>query len=194
MLLYLYKCDDPNSTGEDNPLVLHAGMYALGDKHDIKHLEYLAMEYFSESLKGHTFNDDFFNAVAIVYSTTLPSNRGLHDYIAPTMKKYWSKLRGKENFIGVLKSNCDIAIDLIDHYTASTDKVVNKKPQAATPWYQQWVVCPICNDMQMTDLSCFGDIYCSVCHTSRNRLKKHASVRTVGPSLSVMLSNARAVV
>lgn len=124
MLLYLYKCDYPKGTGKDSPLVLHAGMYALGDKYDIGHLKYLAMEYFSEALKGHTFNDDSCNAVAIVCSTTPPSDRGLRDCIAPTMKKYWSELRGKK-FINVLKSNCDIAIDLIDHCTASTDKVVN---------------------------------------------------------------------
>ena len=129
MLHYLYKCDYPNGAGETGPLVLNASIYALGDKYDIRHLEHLARHYFSDFLEVKAFNnEDFSNAVTITYNTTPPSDRGLRDCIIPKIKHHWSELRADEKFMDVVRSNCDLAIDLVDLCTASNDEATSKNP------------------------------------------------------------------
>ena len=65
MLFYLYRYDYADGVEEDRSLVLHASMYALGDKYHIKHLKYLAKQKFSNFLEGHARDDAFFSAVEI---------------------------------------------------------------------------------------------------------------------------------
>ena len=167
MLHYLYKCDYSNGEGEDGPLALNASMYALGDKYDIEHLKDLAREYFSAFLESHALNDDFFNAVTIIYDTTLSSDRGLRNCITPEFRKHWSKLRVDEKFMDIVRSNCDIAIDLVDLCTASSDEGVTKKPPELSTSYWPLLPCPVYNTMERTELDMFGrSNQCSKCHVS----------------------------
>ncbi len=177
MLLYIYKSDYPDGEGHYEPLILHANMYALGDRYDIEDLKNLAKEKFSNILDGHALNDTFFGAVDAVYSATLPSDRGLRDCIALKMRKNWIELRGKDAFMEVVKCNGDIAIDLVDTWAASNDEPVSKSVTEPMPRYQNLIGCPICNRRQMTDMSWFGTLRCSGCHTRVSKLAQSVRAR-----------------
>ena len=161
MILYLYKCDYPNGAGGDRPLVLHAKMYALGDKYDIEHLKHLSRDYFSGFLDGHALDDDFVNAVATIYNTTLPSDRGLRDCVAPKMKEHWGELRADDKFMDIVKSNNDIAIDLLDLYTTCNKASASKMDSERTPFYGPSLVCPSCGNKENSESSRHKGIWSS---------------------------------
>lgn len=169
MLLYLYKSDYPDDVGVYEPLILNASMYALADRYDIGNLKTLAKEKFSDLVRGHALDTTFFGAVYVTYNSTLPSDRGLRDCIAPKMRKHWIELRANDIFMDVVKSNGDIAIDMVDTWAASNDKPIRS---ASMPgMIKQGMFCPVCNDWRMTE-PWFRGIRCSACHTSRSKVRK----------------------
>ncbi len=175
MLLYLYKSDYPDDVGLYEPLILNASMYALADRYDIEHLKTLAKEKFLDLVNRHAIDDTFTGAVYVVYNSTLPSDRGLRDCIAPKMRKNWVALRKNDTFMDVVKSNGDIAIDMVDTWAASNDNYVSNR--ASMPgMVKQGMFCPVCNDLRMTE-PWFRGIRCSVCHTSRSRVRKWFNLR-----------------
>lgn len=71
------------------PLSIHADMYALGDKYQVKGLCTLAASKFSACLHHHWDSKDFITAVQAVYSSTPDSNRGLRDVVVKAFQKYF---------------------------------------------------------------------------------------------------------
>lgn len=67
----------------NNPLSIHAMMYTIGDKYGVVGLCEAARRKFALTLysREHLGGDDFIDAVAIAYSTTPDSNRGIRDEV-----------------------------------------------------------------------------------------------------------------
>ncbi|KAF2788579.1 hypothetical protein K505DRAFT_366350 [Melanomma pulvis-pyrius CBS 109.77] len=72
-----------------NPLTVHASMYALADKYLSEPLASCAHAKFKSCLNDHWDSVDFIEAVQIVYSSTLDSNRGLRDVVRQTFRDYF---------------------------------------------------------------------------------------------------------
>lgn len=64
-----------------NPLTIHAKMYALADKYQVKGLGPLTRAKFEACFRHHVYTEDFPAAVQIAYSTTPESNRDLRDTV-----------------------------------------------------------------------------------------------------------------
>lgn len=175
MLFYLYKFDYPDDVGSYEPLILNASMYALADRYDIEHLKTLAKEKFLDLVNRHPIDDTFTGAVFVVYNSTLPSDRGLRDCIGPKMRKHWLTLRANDTFMDVVKSNGDIAIDMADTWAAGHDNNVDNRV-SMPGMFKQGIFCHVCSDWRMAEPGSRG-IRCSVCHTSRNRVRKWFSFR-----------------
>ena len=71
------------------PLSIHADMYALGDKYQVKGLQHLAASKFKASLASHWDSPDFITAVQTVYSSTPDSNRLLRDIVVEAFMDYF---------------------------------------------------------------------------------------------------------
>ncbi|KAH6865051.1 hypothetical protein BKA58DRAFT_238073 [Alternaria rosae] len=78
-----------NSIEITSPLTIHAGMYALADKYQVKGLGRLAKIKFRDSLDHHVDSEDFIAAVQLTYSNTPESNRGLRDEIVQAFRMYF---------------------------------------------------------------------------------------------------------
>ncbi|KAI4703694.1 hypothetical protein J4E89_009917 [Alternaria sp. Ai002NY15] len=78
-----------NSIEITNPLTIHASMYALADKYQVKGLSRLAKTKFRESLDHHVDSEDFIAAVQLTYSNTPETNRGLRDEIVQAFRTYF---------------------------------------------------------------------------------------------------------
>jgi hypothetical protein len=70
-----------NSIEVNNPLTIHATMYALADKYHVDGLSDVAKAKFESCLYHHVNSEDFVTAVQIAYSSTPDSNRGLRDAV-----------------------------------------------------------------------------------------------------------------
>jgi len=66
-----------DSVQVEEPLTIHATMYALADKYQVAGLGDLARDKFEKTLYHHSNSEDFVNAVEIAYTSTPESNRGL---------------------------------------------------------------------------------------------------------------------
>lgn len=64
-----------------NPLTIHAKMYALAVKYQVKGLGLLARAKFQACLHHHVYTEDFPTAVQVAYSTTPEPNRDLRDAV-----------------------------------------------------------------------------------------------------------------
>ncbi|KAI4634246.1 uncharacterized protein J4E87_001418 [Alternaria ethzedia] len=78
-----------NSIEITSPLTIHASMYALADKYQVKGLSRLAKTKFRESLDHHVDSEDFIAAVQLTYSNTPETNRGLRDEIVQAFRTYF---------------------------------------------------------------------------------------------------------
>jgi hypothetical protein len=70
-----------NAVEIDNPLTIHAAMYALADKYHVNGLSEIAKTKFENCLSHHVNSEDFVIAVQLVYSSTPKPNRGLRDVV-----------------------------------------------------------------------------------------------------------------
>ncbi|KAH7091558.1 hypothetical protein FB567DRAFT_436379, partial [Paraphoma chrysanthemicola] len=75
-----------NMVEVENPLTIHAAMYALGDKYQVDGLCNTAKEKFRSCLHHHAHSEDFIAATQAVYSTTPDSNRGLRDVVVSAFR------------------------------------------------------------------------------------------------------------
>jgi hypothetical protein len=74
--------EKPRNTIEVNePLTIHATMYALADKYHVNGLAEVAKAKFEACVRHHVDSEDFVNAVQLAYSSTPESNRGLRDAV-----------------------------------------------------------------------------------------------------------------
>jgi hypothetical protein len=78
----VFTFEKPRNTVEVNePLTIHATMYALADKYHVNGLAEVAKVKFEACLRHHVDSEDFVSAVQLTYSSTPESNRGLRDAV-----------------------------------------------------------------------------------------------------------------
>lgn len=120
MLRFLYIQDYQDDYGGDRPLLVNANMYAIGDKYRIDDLKNLAKRKFSDALEAGWDIVSFPEIIETVYSTTLPSDRGLRDCLTPVLLKHKEELHKHEGFIGLVKDKLadgEFAMDVIHAWT-----------------------------------------------------------------------------
>ncbi|CAO2654041.1 Nn.00g107740.m01.CDS01 [Neocucurbitaria sp. VM-36] len=78
-----------NGIEVENPLTIHAAMYALGDRYQVDGLGHLAKEKFESCLHHHANSEDFVTAVQLAYGATPESNRGLRDIVVKAFSTHF---------------------------------------------------------------------------------------------------------
>ncbi|KAI4611972.1 hypothetical protein J4E80_007424 [Alternaria sp. BMP 0032] len=115
-----------NSIEVTNPLAIHASMYAIADKYQVKGLSRLAKTKFRDSLDHHVDSEDFIAAVQLTYSNTPETNRGLRDEIVQAFRTYFkvdiTELPGLES-----------KLDTIDELAFLLLKSWPRKMESASP-------------------------------------------------------------
>jgi hypothetical protein len=71
--------------GDEDQLLLHAKMYAIGEKYDTESLKAVAREKFRRSCCRNWDTDDFVPAAAYVFSSTPDSDMGLRNIVAQAL-------------------------------------------------------------------------------------------------------------
>ena len=125
-LRYFYAHDYQIDDNGKAPLIAHARMYAIADKYSVPLLKDLAKERFATCLKNIESKGiqsldipTFANAIEIIYTTTLESDRGLRDAIIPIMIEFKTQLRASDEFMGLILSNLregEFAVEVIDAF------------------------------------------------------------------------------
>jgi len=69
-------------------LLVHAKVYALAEKYQISALKALARRKFAAQVNHHYTSDEFPDAMAEVYESTVDSDRGLRDVVLATFRKH----------------------------------------------------------------------------------------------------------
>ncbi|KAL8722652.1 MAG: hypothetical protein Q9225_000884 [Loekoesia sp. 1 TL-2023] len=95
-------------------LSINASMYIIGDRYDLRELKDLAREKFSIALVDRWDKEDLPDVIRTIYENTLPTDRALRDCLVPTLQKHQRALRNDEDFMEVVKTHGDFAVDLID--------------------------------------------------------------------------------
>ena len=125
MLVFLYSSyyDEAADSSTQHPIEFNARMYGLADKYGIEDLKDFAKWAFSLWLpsppygKAHFKAPIFVKALRVIYTTTLSSDRSLHDLVISVIKNYSIDLRGDSGFVEMLSSGFgdgEFAIDVFD--------------------------------------------------------------------------------
>ena len=92
-----------------NAPVVHAKIYAIADKYNILGLKELAIDMFIAASGDHFTNKGFYDAIDIVYASTMENGLGQRDVVAGCIwndiEVYWLQPRAEEK----LKSVPDLA-------------------------------------------------------------------------------------
>ena len=124
MISTLYSGDyivehDPNADGAW-PLLIHAHLYAMGDKFGIAALRYCAVKKTALELRHRetSWHNDIIPTARVIWSTTLSSDRGLRNqYIKHFLVTRTSMMNDDENIrkeqIEALRSVPDLAHDIL---------------------------------------------------------------------------------
>jgi len=99
--------------GEPYQLVLHAKMYAIGDKYVVDGLKELAKEKFERSCNSHWDTEYFAPATHFAFSSTLDSGRGLRAVIIRTICDHINILN-KPEVMALLHEFNDLAVSLLE--------------------------------------------------------------------------------
>lgn len=116
MLHFFYTSGYQDDLEGARPLLVNAHMYAIGDKYRIEALKGLAEEKFLQALDAGWDIVSFPEVIVTVYTTTLPSDRGLRDCLMPVLVKHKRELHGHEGFNSLIKdklSDGEFALDVI---------------------------------------------------------------------------------
>ncbi|KAH6953968.1 BTB/POZ protein [Ilyonectria sp. MPI-CAGE-AT-0026] len=154
MIQFMYKFDYRNKCGTST-MVFDAQVYQIADKYNIQALKTLSKEKFGASIATGWSMDDFPLAIAVVYDSTLPEDRGLRDLAVETSHENIEKLLGHDEFCKVLRKIPDFAADLIPFLSG--------KHTSNSKSYR----CPSCSYTIHGDLRHGKNYYCTSCG-SRN--------------------------
>jgi hypothetical protein len=77
-------------------VILHSRMYALGDYYGINKLKDYALAKFSTAAKLHFTCKEFAEAIYIVYTSTVPQDRGLRDMVTEVFENNLDLLENPE--------------------------------------------------------------------------------------------------
>ena len=110
--MYYLDYDVPS---DQSAMSFHARAYQIADKYDVQSLKQLARTKFSTTvvkLEGWD-NDEFPTVISLVWSTTLPNDRGLRDVVATASYKNLGALMERQSFIDELTANGPFAVEVI---------------------------------------------------------------------------------
>ncbi|GKU04926.1 hypothetical protein FLAG1_07662 [Fusarium langsethiae] len=102
---------DPPSPMQPSNLVLHAKIYALGEKYGIKDLKDLALFKFTKEAADHHHSKSFMHVAHYVYGSTIKQDRGMRNAVVQTVKKHIDLLDDEE-FQSVIKDT-ELGFDLL---------------------------------------------------------------------------------
>lgn len=135
MLRYMYARDysdgseniQPRNANKNPALAFNASMYALADKYDVKLLKVLAEDKFAAALDRSQVAHipDLVNAIKIVYTTTLSSDRCLRDCLKPIFKRCRDELFHTQSFMDLFKNGFadgELAMDTIRAWVDFSDE------------------------------------------------------------------------
>ena len=118
MIDYLYRLDyddKSSSANAEGTLVMNANVYAIADKYGIPSLKEIAQRKTAEALKTDSNHESFLTALDIVWTTTPLSDRGLRGLFLPVIAKNKKILLEKEDFVRSVRTNGDLAVDVLDY-------------------------------------------------------------------------------
>jgi hypothetical protein len=95
------------------PLVTNAKVYILGDKYDITSLRDVASRKYKEKLEDMWNHHTFAESAKIIYDNIVSENDALKKAIIDVTIKNMSQLLKRDDFLSTLRSNGDIATDLL---------------------------------------------------------------------------------
>ncbi|KAF2023849.1 hypothetical protein EK21DRAFT_80003, partial [Setomelanomma holmii] len=123
-----------NASEVNEPLTIHATMYALGDKYQVEGLCDLAKEKFRSCLHHHAHSEDFISAVQTIHSTTPESNRGLRDVVVSAFRSQFNvdikQIPGAEE---KMDSIDELSFALIKSWPVKTEPAKLAAPAQKTP-------------------------------------------------------------
>ncbi|KAI9784671.1 MAG: hypothetical protein M1816_000787 [Peltula sp. TS41687] len=112
MLQFLYATDyDSNKIV--SPMLFNIRVYVLADKYDIEPLKKLAKAKFEKAMWSCWKMDDFPDAVAEVYGSTMPTDRSLRGPVAEVSYENLQQLLKDDGFGATLEQTVGFAADVI---------------------------------------------------------------------------------
>lgn len=105
-------CAVPFEEGGPELMVLHAKMYALGEKYVVEGLKTLAKEKFARACGFHWNTKHFATAVECVFEETVESDVGLRDVVIRTVSEHINVLNRPEMAV-MLHRYGDLAVGLL---------------------------------------------------------------------------------
>jgi hypothetical protein len=109
-------------------VILHSQMYALGDYYGIDGLKNCALAKFSTAAKLHFSCKEFAEAIYVVYTSTVPQDRGLRDIVMEVFENNPDLLQNPD-IEAIGRENSDLAWDvakvMYGRYTARHQKRVS---------------------------------------------------------------------
>jgi len=123
MIDFLYRQDYDD---EQSSLETHAYVYAIADKYEISSLKDLAILKSRRALKHEweVGTDEIAAALKVTWTTTPQQDRGLRDLFILWIGDYPKPFCKKELYIETIKSNADLAMDIIQLLTGRIDSGV----------------------------------------------------------------------
>jgi hypothetical protein len=104
------------------PLVTNAKLYILGDKYDIPSLKEVAARKYKDVVKDRWESNAFAESVSLIWEGIIQEEDALKEIMADVAHGHMGQLLGRVEFVSVLRSNADIAVDFLR-------AVVGKKPK-----------------------------------------------------------------
>jgi hypothetical protein len=102
-----------DDTPKGFPLLLHAQMYAMGEKYQIIGLKSLAKSKFEVVTKENWHDDMFSSTVDQIYKSTPNSDRGLRDIMVDLACQHIASLELRQDFQEMLESLPLFTLDLL---------------------------------------------------------------------------------
>lgn len=119
LLRYFYAHDYQIDDNGKPRLVADARVYAIADKYGVGLLKDLAKQNFATAITGTTAADipSFIEAIRVIYTSTLGSDRGLRDCILPKLQELKQQLRDSNEFMDLMLSGLgdgEFEVEVID--------------------------------------------------------------------------------
>ncbi|KAF2803436.1 uncharacterized protein BDZ99DRAFT_526784 [Mytilinidion resinicola] len=112
---FMYTVDYDASGSAKNsasPMVFNVKVYSIADKYDVPALKSQARQKFETTVETCWNMDDFPDAVAEVYNSTLSIDRGLRNVLVDAACKHISELLSKQRFRDILGETVGFASDI----------------------------------------------------------------------------------
>lgn len=103
--------ESEEDTEQESHLVLHAQVYALGEKYDIPCLKQLAKQKFEMAAACYYDAAELAEAIELVYQSTVDTDRGLRDVVVQLFTMH-PQLVQTQDMYAVIKGTPGLALDL----------------------------------------------------------------------------------